>query len=245
MTRSLAPLTAGLMLAALLPLPALAEPSRGGAPGVTLLRAQYQAVASATFRLPPGAPDLPVSWEGVPLDPEMSPEAWAPFETDSIISGEFEPGRWHISAQVPGEVTFSAIVTFAPGQVADITLSVATEAAPQATSDGSTPCATPVCAVEADGLAVTLPQGWWMEPPAWTSATAGAYALDLPRVDLHGPGGASLHLNPHQWLMANGPCQETAAGQLCQWQDASSATAAAADEMAPTLRLTDRQPAGK
>lgn len=246
MTRSLAPMATGLMLAALLPLSAAAEPLRGVAPaGVSLYPAQYQPAASATFRLPPGVPNLPVSWEGVPLDPAMSPEAWAPMETSPTIRGEFEPGRWRITAHVPGEVTFSAIVTLAPGQMADITLPVTAEPEPQTGFDAGSACQTAVCPVAVDGLAVALRQGWWMEPPAWTSATVGAHPLDFPRVDFHGPGGASLHLNPHQWLMANGPCQETAAGQLCQWLDASQATAEAADAMAPTLRLIDRAPPRK
>lgn len=245
MTRCLALLAVGLLLAATLPLPALADPLRAAPPPLaTLYPAQFRPAAQATFRLPPGIAALPVSWEGVPLDPGMSPEAWAPMETGPTISGAFEPGRWRIAAHAADGVTYSAIVTLAPGQVAEITLPVQS-ANSGATADPRAPCAAPACPVVWDGLALTLPQGWWMEPPAWASATAGAYPLDRPRVDFHGPDGASLHLNPHQWLRDNGPCQETAAGLFCQWRDATPATAQAAATMAPTLQLLDRPPPGK
>lgn len=78
----------------------------------------------ATFRLPPDAPQSDVSWDAVPLDPDMSPEAWAPMDTGPVISGTFEPGRWRVTAYAPGEVTLSADVEIFPGQANDFTVQI-------------------------------------------------------------------------------------------------------------------------
>lgn len=85
------------------------------------------AAVSATFRLPSGLPDSPVSWDGIPLDPDMQPEAWAPMDTGHEISGLFEPGHWRITARAPGEVVFTADVAIFPGQENDFTLNVVDE----------------------------------------------------------------------------------------------------------------------
>ncbi|MBL4916762.1 vWA domain-containing protein [Szabonella alba] len=334
------------------------------------------AAVSATFRLPPGLPDSPLSWDGIPLDPDMQPEAWAPMETGPVISGEFEPGTWRITARAPGEVIFTADLEIFPGQANDFTLAMAQDGAadgplgaldgrwtvwaipprdsgvepplmmhvtleptpegqdytgsfatdtnmggvltsgdltsviiedgslfiefpvpqlepapfrlalaPQgagfvgtlgagtnsvpvalwpegmapdlplwqdaasgpAPQDETTPqdiafsCTEPRCELVVDGLAATLQQGWSMGPPAWVGATAGAQALDQPRVDFHGPEGAMLHLNPHQWLDMNGPCMETAAGLLCLWADGPPGAALAAVQMATSLQLVERE----
>ncbi|WP_127105186.1 vWA domain-containing protein [Pararhodobacter zhoushanensis] len=327
---------------------------------------------SATFRLPDGVPDSAVSWDGIPLDPDMAPEAWAPEETGRAVSGLFEPGRWRITARAPGEVVYSADVAIFPGQPNDITLSVVEDVlegalaggwtvwaippravddqpmtmarimlrltderqdytgqikpgtgmgpdavpgdllsvviegdtlsiafaqpriareplrlalspqgagfvgtlfagaerlpvafwpeavaqdlplwrgaafgpdrpAAQDPSDGAESafrCTEVRCAVTLDGLSATLEQGWSMTPPAWVSATAGAHPLSAPRVDFYGPGGASLHLNPHQWLVSNGPCIETAAGLLCRFHDSPTA---AAEPLAQSLALVSRK----
>lgn len=78
----------------------------------------------ATFRLPSDVPQSDVTWDAVPLDPDMSPEAWAPMETGRVISGTFEPGRWRVTAYAPGEVQLSAEVEIYPGQVNDFTVQV-------------------------------------------------------------------------------------------------------------------------
>lgn len=82
------------------------------------------AAVRAIFRLPSGLPDSPVSWDGIPMDPDMQPEAWAPMETGPVISGEFEPGAWRITARAPGEVEFTADVEIFPGHENDFTLSM-------------------------------------------------------------------------------------------------------------------------
>ncbi|MFN3661415.1 vWA domain-containing protein [Yoonia sp.] len=78
----------------------------------------------ATFRLPPEVPQSDVRWDAVPLDADMSPEAWAPMDTGPVITGTFEPGNWRVTAYAPGEVTLSADVAIFPGQVNDFTVQI-------------------------------------------------------------------------------------------------------------------------
>ncbi|MFN3274208.1 MAG: vWA domain-containing protein [Paracoccus sp. (in: a-proteobacteria)] len=80
------------------------------------------AAVTATFRLPEGVPDSAVTWDAVPLDPDMAPEAWAPMDTGPTITGTFEPGRWRVTARAPGETEFSADLDIFPGQDNDFTL---------------------------------------------------------------------------------------------------------------------------
>lgn len=96
----------------------------GTVPDATQGSLQQDAIAPvpATFRLPPGVPDIPVTWDGIPLDPDMQPEAWAPMETGPVIQGEFEPGTWRITARAPGEVVFTMDVAIFPGQPNDFTV---------------------------------------------------------------------------------------------------------------------------
>ncbi|WP_322891901.1 MULTISPECIES: hypothetical protein [unclassified Yoonia] len=82
------------------------------------------ALVTATFRLPPDVPQSDVTWDGVPLDADMSPEAWAPMDTGPIITGSFEPGNWRVTAYAPGEVTLSADVAIFPGQANDFTVQI-------------------------------------------------------------------------------------------------------------------------
>lgn len=95
-----------------------ATATRGGAAQDSI------ASVPATFRLPSDVPQSDVSWEAVPLDPDMSPDAWAPMDTGPVISGTFEPGRWRVTAYAPGEVELSAEVAIFPGQENDFTLQI-------------------------------------------------------------------------------------------------------------------------
>jgi hypothetical protein len=78
---------------------------------------------SATFRLPPDTPQSDVTWEAVPLDPDMSAEAWAPMETGPVVSGTFEPGNWRVTAHPAGQPSLSADVEIFPGQGNDFVVS--------------------------------------------------------------------------------------------------------------------------
>jgi hypothetical protein len=79
-------------------------------------------MVQATFRIPEGFPETPLWWSAVPLDPDMSPEAWAPQEEMWIAEGEFEPGRYEVSTMGPGEVEFRGVVEILPGQANDFVI---------------------------------------------------------------------------------------------------------------------------
>ncbi|WP_333830668.1 vWA domain-containing protein [Pararhodobacter sp.] len=102
-------------------------------------------------------------------------------------------------------------------------------------------CTEPRCEVVIERLSVTLEQGWSMTEPSWISATAGANPLSHPRAEFHGPDGAMIMLNPHQWLADNGPCLSTVAGGLCLWRDGPAAAAAAAVPLSMSLRIVEEQ----
>lgn len=78
----------------------------------------------ATFRIPDNFPQIPLWWDAIPLDPDMSPEAWAPISEMIVAEGELEPGRYRVSATGPGEVEFSAEVEIYPGQTNDFVIPV-------------------------------------------------------------------------------------------------------------------------
>ncbi|MCF3934113.1 hypothetical protein L1787_11865 [Acuticoccus sp. M5D2P5] len=76
----------------------------------------------ATFRIPDNFPQIPLWWSAVPLDPDMSPEAWSPISEMSVAEGEFEPGRYRVSTTGPGEVEFSTEVEIYPGRDNDFVI---------------------------------------------------------------------------------------------------------------------------
>ena len=76
----------------------------------------------ATFRIPDNFPQIPLWWSAAPLDPDMSPEAWAPISEMVVGEGEFEPGRYRVSTTGPGEVEFSAEVEIYPGRDNDFVI---------------------------------------------------------------------------------------------------------------------------
>lgn len=76
----------------------------------------------ATFRVPPNFPQTPLWWSAVPLDPGMSPEAWAPQSEMVVGEGEFEPGRYEVSTTAPGETEFRGVVEIVPGQANDFVI---------------------------------------------------------------------------------------------------------------------------
>lgn len=70
----------------------------------------------ASFRIPDTFPQIPLWWSAEPIDPDMSPEAWAPISEMVVAAGEFEPGRYRVSTTGPGEVEFRAEVEIFPGR---------------------------------------------------------------------------------------------------------------------------------
>jgi len=84
----------------------------------------------ATFRLPPSFPQEPHEWSAIPLDPDMSPEAWAPSGKTVNGEGMFEPGRYEVTANWGPKDTFKGVVEILPGQVNDFVIPVMSEEDP-------------------------------------------------------------------------------------------------------------------
>lgn len=214
----------------------------------------------ATFRLPDGFPPTPLSWSAVPLDPDMSPEAWAP-QSDMVVGeGEFEPGRYEVSTMGPGETEFRGVVEIVPGQPNDFVIPLVGggeaeqnppgqrgDAGPSGAgtlaqeSQGMTCQAPSGCAYHdpATGLALILPQGWQIEPPFFYETAAGAKAR-LPSATLLRSVGGELQqimLNPRQWMAASGPCTDTPAGGLCRVTSTDVAYLGAFEVVRSSLRI--------
>ncbi|MBU8547062.1 MULTISPECIES: vWA domain-containing protein [Roseomonadaceae] len=123
-----------------------------------------------TFNLPEGVPPGPVTWSAVPLDPDLPPEAWAPQAPSAQGRGRFLPGRYRVTAIAPGEVTFEAEVTIAPGAPASFTIPVV-----------------PV-AEERHGSTLTGPwQVFLITPPAVPQSPVPMLGLQLARQTPDGP----------------------------------------------------------
>lgn len=84
----------------------------------------------ATFRLPPDYPQDTHEWSAIPLDPDMSPEAWAPSGKTVIGEGMFEPGRYEVTAAWGPKDTFKGVVEILPGQTNDFVIPVMSEEDP-------------------------------------------------------------------------------------------------------------------
>ncbi len=84
----------------------------------------------ATFRLPPDYPQEPHEWSAIPLDPDMSPEAWAPSGKTVIGEGFFEPGRYEVTANWGPKDIFRGVVEILPGQENDFVIPVMSEEDP-------------------------------------------------------------------------------------------------------------------
>ncbi|MFN3609262.1 MAG: vWA domain-containing protein [Hyphomonas sp.] len=84
----------------------------------------------ATFRLPKGAAGEAVSWSAIPLDVPAT-DVWAPPRKRVTATGEFEPGRYEVSAVSDKGAEYRAVVDILPGQPNDFTLT-------QASSGGAT-----------------------------------------------------------------------------------------------------------
>ena len=90
----------------------------------------------ATFRLPPDYPQEPHEWSAIPLDPDMSPEAWAPSGKSVIGEGIFEPGRYEVTANWGPKDIFKGVVEILPGQANDFVIPVMSEEDPYVSTLG-------------------------------------------------------------------------------------------------------------
>lgn len=84
----------------------------------------------AIFRLPPSYPQVPHEWSAIPLDPDMSPETWAPSGKSVTGEGVFEPGRYEVTADWGPKDTFKGVVEILPGQANDFVIPVMSEEDP-------------------------------------------------------------------------------------------------------------------
>lgn len=198
----------------------------------------------ATFRIPDGFPKSPMWWSAVPLDSGMSPEAWAPVSETVIAEGEFEPGRYEVSAVAPGEVEFKAVVDIRPGADNDFVIPLA-QTQSQGDADGFAEPPVIVCTDQArgcpysdpaTGLSLTVPDGWSLTAP-WFYQTAAGELATIPSASLFRQVGGdvqTIELNPRQWLQSNGPCIDLGRIQVCH----PHASDVSLDDAIATLRAS-------
>ena len=87
----------------------------------------------ATFQLPKGAPGEAVSWSAVPSD-RPATDVWAPPEKMLSASGQFEPGRYDVTAESDRGDTYTAVVDILPGQKNNFTLQLVSAGSSRATT---------------------------------------------------------------------------------------------------------------
>ena len=180
----------------------------------------------ASFQIPEDYPQVPLWWSALPLDPGMSPDAWAPVAEMVVARGEFEPGRYRVSALAPGEVEFSASVEIRSGQDNHFVIGLADQRRSDSDADGFSEPAVIVCSGQRHGcaysdpdtgLALTVPEGWSMTQPQLYRTAAGVIVM-APSARLfrqHQGVIQVLELNPRQWLQSSGPCVDIADNRLC------------------------------
>lgn len=106
---------------------------------------------------------------------------------------------------------------------------------------GADPC---VYHDEISGLRMVMLPGWLMQDP-YSLTTAAGEGADLPSTLFGTTGTGSeplVALNPRQWDAMLGPCEETAAGQLCRMADMPGDALAGYRAIAATLRVTGAAP---
>jgi Ca-activated chloride channel family protein len=89
---------------------------------------------------------------------------------------------------------------------------------------------------------VLLP-GWLMQDPYPMTTAAGEGGAVSTLFGTTGTGNEALAaLNPRQWDATLGPCEDTAAGQLCRMADMPGDAQAGYRVIAATLRMTGAAP---
>lgn len=93
---------------------------------------------------------------------------------------------------------------------------------------------------EASGLRMLLLPGWLMQDPyPLTTAAGEGGSLPSTLFGTTGTDGEALAaLNPRQWDAMLGPCEDTAAGQLCRMADMPGDALAGLRVIAATVRVT-------
>lgn len=202
-------------------------------------------LVKATFRIPDDFPKSAMWWSAVPLDPAMSPEAWAPISETVVAEGEFEPGRYEVSALAPGEVEFKAIVDIQPGGHNDFVIPLA-QTQPLGDADGFAEPPVVVCTGQvrgcpysdpATGLSLTVPDGWSLTAP-WLYQTAAGVVATIPSASLFRQVEGdvqTIEINPRQWLQSNGPCTDVGGIPLCHPHESDATLDAAVATLRESL----------
>lgn len=180
----------------------------------------------ASFRIPDGYPQTPLWWSAIPLDPGAAPEAWAPISEMVVAQGEFEPGRYEVSALAPGEVAFKGIVEIVPGRANDFVIAVDDAQVRHGDADGFMEDAVVVCTdqpagcphVDArTGLRLVVPDGWSMTQPFVYETRAGVAAsvASATLFHAHDSGMLVIEINPRQWTAMRGDCLDAGVHRIC------------------------------
>lgn len=205
----------------------------------------------ATFRIPEDFPQVPLWWSAVPVDEHLSPEAWAPIDEMVVATGEFEPGRYEVSALAPGETEFMAIVEIRTGEANDYVIALADQRPSESDGDGLFEGAAFVCTGHpagctysdpGTGLSLRVPEGWSITQPAFYRTAAGMEAAE-PGARLfrqHEGVFQVLELNPRQWLDSNGPCIDIERSRLCHEHSPDAALADAVATVRASMQIAER-----
>jgi Ca-activated chloride channel homolog len=191
--------------------------------------------------------NAPYQWTAIPLpDGEV-------LRTVEGIKGQWDvtliPGQFlvtGIAAGAKGEGLAAVVDITGPGPVniGQPTYSVApfTDLPPfHRQCMGRDPCA---YHDEVSGLRMVLLPGWLMQDPYPLTTAAGEGGVISTLFGTTGTGGTPLAaLNPRQWDASLGPCEDTAAGQLCRAADMPDDALAGYRVIAATLRMNSAMPA--
>jgi Ca-activated chloride channel family protein len=154
------------------------------------------------------------------------------------------PGEWLITATASGaagEGLAAVVEVTGPGlvEVGQPTFGAApfTDISPfHRQCMGAQPC---TYHDEISGLRMVLLPGWLMQDPYTLTTAAGEGGVSSTLFGTTGTGSEPLvALNPRQWDASLGPCEETAAGQLCRMADMPGDALAGFRAIAATLRVT-------
>jgi Ca-activated chloride channel homolog len=92
---------------------------------------------------------------------------------------------------------------------------------------------------EISGLRMVVLPGWLMQDPYPMTTAAGEGSVVSTLFGTTGTGDVPLvALNPRQWDATLGPCEETAAGQLCRMADIPGDALSGYRAIAATIRVT-------
>jgi hypothetical protein len=186
-------------------------------------------------------------WTAIPLPDGEGLRSDGEINDDWVV--DLMPGKWLITAIASGaegeglaalvDITASGVVEV--GQPTFSTAPVTTITPFHRLCEGTAPCA---YSDEISGLRMVLLPGWLIQDP-YPMTTAAGEGGDLLSTLFGTTGTGSeplVALNPRQWDAMLGPCEETAAGQLCRMADMPGDALAGYRAIAATLRVTGAAP---